>query len=225
MFKEWPLQKYSENLYRTELNEIRELGYEWDKPHEVVDLFEKEVAEFSGSKYAVAVDCCTHALFLVLKYLNQPQTLKIPEHTYISVPSYIKHADYDVELIKKEWSGVYQIEPLNIWDGAGRWGKGMYMGGYHILSFQMKKRIPIGRGGMILCDDYESYKWFKRACYDGRDLDVPYDKDNINMIGWHYYMTPEDAARGLILMNRIPKETVDTHNNESYPNLKSYNLF
>ena len=89
----------------------------------------------------------------------------------------------------------------------------------------MKKRIPIGKGGMILCDDYDAYMWFKRACYDGRDLDKPYNTDNIETIGWHYYMTPEDAARGLILINLTSNESIDTHNNESYPNLKNYNLF
>ena len=30
----------------------------------VVDLFEKRIAEYSRSKYAVSVDNCTYALFL-----------------------------------------------------------------------------------------------------------------------------------------------------------------
>ena len=35
---------------------------------EAVSKFEKKVAEFYGAPYAVAVDCCTHALELCLRY-------------------------------------------------------------------------------------------------------------------------------------------------------------
>ena len=31
----------------------------------VVDIFEKRIAEYAGSKYAVSVDCCTNAYFYV----------------------------------------------------------------------------------------------------------------------------------------------------------------
>ena len=36
-------------------------------PWDIVNLFEKKVSKFCGSKYAVAVDCCTNAIFLSLK--------------------------------------------------------------------------------------------------------------------------------------------------------------
>ena len=43
------------------------------------------LAEWWGSPYAVATDCCTHAIELSLR-LDQPdQTITVPEHTYISV--------------------------------------------------------------------------------------------------------------------------------------------
>ena len=38
-------------------------------PWDIIDLFEKKVSKFSGSKYAVAVDCCTNAIFLCLKFI------------------------------------------------------------------------------------------------------------------------------------------------------------
>ena len=44
--------------------------YNLSDPWDVVDLFEKKLAEYSGSNYAVAVDNCTDALFLCLKYLK-----------------------------------------------------------------------------------------------------------------------------------------------------------
>ncbi len=40
-------------------------------PWDIVDLFEEKVSSFCGSKYGVAVDCCTNAIFLSLKYLNK----------------------------------------------------------------------------------------------------------------------------------------------------------
>ena len=36
-----------------------------------IDEFEKLIANYAGSKYAVAVDSCTNALFLSLKYCNE----------------------------------------------------------------------------------------------------------------------------------------------------------
>jgi dTDP-4-amino-4,6-dideoxygalactose transaminase len=227
MYKEWPLGKLPKELERPELDQIKKNGYNWDNPQDVVGIFENKVAEFSGAKFAIATDSCSSAIFLCLKYINKPQLLKIPEHTYISVPQQIIHAGYQVEFIKKEWSGVYQIEPLKLWDGAGRWTKGMYVGdnSLHVLSFQIKKRLPIGKGGMILCDDYDQYTWFKKMVYDGRNLKNFYDKDDIELLGYHMYMTPEDAARGILLMDMIEKINTDSHNNNSYPNLKGYKLF
>ena len=225
MYKEWPLGQLPEELERPELKEILKMGYHWNNPNEIVTIFESKIADFCGSKYAVAVDCCSNALFLILKYINKPQKLKIPYYTYASVPMQILHAGYEFEFIENEWSGVYKLEPLDVWDGAGRWTKGMYQGGFQSLSFQMKKRLPIGRGGAILCDDYEAYKWFKRACYDGRNLEKNYMNDDIEFCGWHMYMTPEDAARGLILMSKISQINDDSHSYKSYKDLRSNTVF
>ena len=38
---------------------------------ENVETFEKLVADYSGSKYAVAVDSCTNAIFLSVKYCKK----------------------------------------------------------------------------------------------------------------------------------------------------------
>lgn len=225
MYKEWPLGQLPSELQRPELNQLKDRGYSFGNPTEIVDMFEKKVADFCGSKFAVAVDCCSNAIFLILKYINNPQKVKIPYFTYASVPMQILHAGYEFEFVEKEWSGIYKLDPLNVWDFAGRWTKGMYEGGYAALSFQIKKRLPIGRGGMILCDDYESYTWFKKACYDGRDLGKNYMEDDIEMLGWHMYMTPEDAARGIILMDNISEINDDSHSYMSYKDLRLNKVF
>lgn len=225
MYKQWPLGQLPPELQRPELSQLKDRGYSFNNPTEVVDIFEKKVADFCGSKFAVAVDCCSNAIFLILKYINNPQKVKIPYFTYASVPMQILHAGYEFEFIEKEWSGIYKLDPLDVWDFAGRWTKGMYEGGYAALSFQIKKRLPIGRGGMILCDDYEAYTWFKKACYDGRDLEKNYMEDDIEMLGWHMYMTPEDAARGIILMDNISEINDDSHSHMSYKDLRLNKVF
>mgnify|MGYP002654810099 CR=1 FL=1 len=225
MYKQWPLGQLPSELQRPELNQLKDRGYSFGNPTEVVDIFEKKVSDFCGSKFAVAVDCCSNAIFLILKYINNPQKVKIPYFTYASVPMQILHAGYEFEFVDKKWSGTYKLEPLDVWDFAGRWTKGMYEGGFAALSFQIKKRLPIGRGGMILCDDYDAYTWFKRACYDGRNLEKNYMEDDIEMLGWHMYMTPEDAARGIILMDNISEVNDDSHSYMSYKDLRLNKIF
>ena len=225
MFKEWPLGQLPKELQRPELSKLKTMGYTWDNPNEIVNIFESKVSDFCGSKYAVAVDCCSNALFLILKYINKKEKIKIPSHTYVSVPMQILHAEYEYEFVEKEWSGVYKLEPFDVWDAAGRWTKNMYEGGFMALSFQIKKRLPIGRGGMILCNDYDAYKWFKKACYDGRDLGKNYMDDDIEMLGWHMYMTPEDAARGIIIMDNTSEVNEDSHSYKSYKDLRLNKVF
>jgi dTDP-4-amino-4,6-dideoxygalactose transaminase len=95
----------------------------------------------------------------------------------------------------------------------------MYVGNdaLQVVSFQIKKRIPIGKGGCILTDSEDAYKWLKLASYDGRDLNKPYtDDSHVGMIGYHMYMTPEDAARGIILIDSVPEINEDTGNSNTY---------
>ena len=52
---------------------------------EIINDFEKEIANFFGAKFAVAVDSCTHGVELCLRY-TKPNLLKIPKNTYLSIP-------------------------------------------------------------------------------------------------------------------------------------------
>jgi dTDP-4-amino-4,6-dideoxygalactose transaminase len=214
-------------MIRSEPEHIKELGYKWNTSQQIVHYFEREIAKYTGANYAVAVDSCTNGIFLLLKYLNQPQTITIPSQTYISVPNYIKLAGYDVKFEDKEWSGTYQLKPLNIWDGAGRFTKDMFVGGdnFQVLSFQFKKRLPIGRGGMILTNDEKAYSYLQKMRYDGRNLSKTQFDDDIDMMGYHMYMTPEDAARGLLLLNELDTYNEDTHTNQSYKKITDYPIW
>lgn len=197
--------------------------------YEIVDSFEKRVAEYVGSKYAVAVDSCTNALFLSCFYLNVKK-VKIPKRTYVSVPCSIIHAGGSVEFADEDWieKGYYQLDPYPIYDAAHFFEKNMYEevrgvgNSYFCISFSATKIINIGKGGMILTDDESAVRWFKKARYCGRNS-KPLMEDNFEMLGWNMYMTPEQAARGLLLMN----DAKYAHRKimPEYPDLSKYRIY
>ena len=124
-YNSWPIGRLPKDWQRPELDIVKKMGYEWKDPRDVIDMFEKKVAKFAGSKYAVAVDCCSNGIFLSLKYLKAKGKITIPSRTYVSVPMQIIHAGCKVEFKDIKWSGIYRLEPYNVFDGAVRWTKGM----------------------------------------------------------------------------------------------------
>ena len=203
-------------------------------PFKIVDMFEEEVCKYTNAPYAIAVDSCTNALFLSLMYYKlvrygdpyiNPIKISIPKKTYLSVPQSIIHAGFGLRFQDKEWSGCYQLEPLDIWDSAKRFTSNMYIpGSYMCLSFHIKKTLPLGKGGMILTDDKEAYTWLRKARYEGRS-EVNYKDDDIIFNGWNMYMEPSIAARGLNLMLNYPKDVPDLGEPGEYKDLTEFTLF
>ena len=227
-YNSWPLGAIPKELLRPELDQVRELGYHWDDPRDVIDIFEKKVAKFAGCKYGITVDCCSNGLFLCLKFLNASGEVTIPNRTYASVPMQILHSGCQVRFEDIKWRGVYQLSPYPIYDSAVRWTKDMFLGGddtLQVISFQHKKRVPIGRGGMILTNSKSAYDWLKRSSYDGRDLSGSYMTDEFSTLGWHMYMTPEDAARGILIMDQVPKVNDDSGGWNNYSDLSGKGIF
>ena len=192
----------------------------------VVAEFERRVAQYAGAPHAVAVDCCTSAIFLALQYQKSlgavPGAVTLPARTYVSVPMACIHAGFEVNFADYDWRGVYRVSPFNIFDGAKRFTKAMYSGGLHCLSFHAKKILAIGRGGMVLTDDPAAAAWLRKARYDGRE-GRPYPQERIETLGWHCYMTPEQAARGLQLLDVLPEINADQR--EDYPDLRKFGVF
>lgn len=189
----------------------------------VVAEFERRVAEFAGAQYGVAVASCTDALFLSLKYCGGDKEVRLPAQTYISVPMAVLHAGGSVCFVEEEWSGIYPLSPYPIWDGAKRFRRGMFKGGFHCVSFHINKLLGIGRGGMVLTDDEEAVTWLKRARLDGRNGDVPFLQDKVEQLGWNCYMTPEQAGRGLQLLERLKPDLPDLY--DPYPDLREMPVF
>lgn len=206
--------------------------------YQVVRDFEQAVASFAGCKFAVAVDSCTSALFLCCKFLSVEE-VTLPSRTYPSVPCSVIHAGGQISFDDRDWQddGFYRLEPYPIYDAAFLFEKDMYQtkpyhlcGGdadlypdaYICISFSATKPINIGKGGMILTNNEGAIEWFKQARYCGRH-EKPLMNDQFEMLGWNMYMTPEQAARGLLLMNDI--EGLKSRARPSYPDLSQYPIY
>ena len=194
-------------------------------PYKVVTDFENRVADFSGAKYAVAVESGTAAIFLSCFY-KRVKDVFIPKRTYPSVPCSIIHAGGRVHFTDQAWSGTYELAPYGIVDGALRFRRDMYKGGLHCLSFHIKKLLPIGRGGMILTDDEQAAHWFRLARFDGRSP-IPLEQDNFTMLGWNMYLSPDQAARGIQLFELTKNTTLADLKAEEqgYPDLSTYGIY
>ncbi|MBC8416921.1 DegT/DnrJ/EryC1/StrS aminotransferase family protein [bacterium] len=208
-----------------------------NNPQENIERFEEIVAEFVHAKYAIATDSCTNAIFLCLKYyeqrygLNDRPAIKVPKQTYLSVPQAVMHAGWDVEFVDDSWVGEYRLDPYPIYDSATRFEEEMYSRSVQLnnldllqcISFHVKKPLPIGRGGMILTDDKDAMEWLKQARYDGRKGDMFNDINDIEVLGYHMYMTPEQAARGIELFYGIDVTRGKSYSN--YPDVSKYSCF
>ena len=193
-------------------------------PFKIVEMFEETIADYTGAPFAVSVDSSTNALFLCCKYL-EVETVTIPAQTYLSVPQSIIHAGGKIKFEDIKWQGIYQLKPYSLYDAAKRFTSGMYIpGSFMTLSFHIKKHLKMGKGGMILTYDKEAVEWLKRARYEGRGT-VKYHEDNISICGWNMYMTPQEAAHGLALMQNFPEHNKDLPEDPPYKDLREFTLF
>ena len=93
------------------------------------------------------------------------------------------------------------------------------------ISFHIKKHLKIGKGGMILTDDAAAAEWFKARRYEGRTAGIAYHDDDICEEGWNMYMSPEQAVRGLMLMQNYPEHMPDLPEDPPYRDLTEFGMF
>jgi dTDP-4-amino-4,6-dideoxygalactose transaminase len=203
--------------------------------YKITEDFESALGKYTGAPYVVTVDNASNGLFLCLMYeKTKGMEITIPSRTYMSVPCSIIHAGSKVNFEQVEGTkikGAYQLKPTKVWDAALSFTHNMYKPGTHMcISFTgPSKHFKLSKGGAILTDDYQAYLWFKRARFSGR-RECSYFNDNFDMIGWNFYMMPELAARGLLLIDQFyDRETglpLDMPDLElSYPDLSKYEIY
>lgn len=190
-----------------------------------VSEFEKLIANYYGASYAVATDCCTHAIELCLR-LRPPLKATVPNHTYLSVPMTLEKLGLNWSFHNILWKDYYYIGNTNIIDAAVYWKKNGYVSNtFMCLSFQYRKHLNLGRGGMILTDDYEAAVKLKKMSYDGRMPDVLWAEQDIDMLGYHYYMTPETAQLGIQRFTEVKDVNSKQWSFKDYPDISNMKVF
>ena len=190
-----------------------------------INEFESTISSFFNSKYAVTTDCCTHAIELCLR-LQDIKSTKCPTRTYVSVPMTLDKLGINWEWDSTPWEKYYFLKDTNIIDAAVLWERNSYIPGTMMcVSFQFKKHLNLGRGGIILLDDEDSYRRLIQMSYDGRDRNVPWAEQNIKTIGYHYYMTPETAELGIKKFNEVKDLPPKIWTDLDYPDLSTMDYF
>lgn len=202
--------------------------------YKVTEDFEAKLCEYTGAKYAIAVDSCSSALLLSLMYEGvKGKTISIPSRTYMSVPCCIIQAGGIVDFKPVEGTtlkGMYNLGSTKIWDSALRFTHNMYIPNTLMcLSFSgAYKHLKLGKGGCVLTDDENAAKWIKKARFSGRN-EVSYHIDTFDQLGFNCYILPEISARALILMLQFwnvdgtPKSNDDLE--LPYPDLSKFPIY
>ena len=190
----------------------------------VVTEFETRIAAFFGAPYAIAVDSCTHGIELCLRYYNAPLVM-CPKRTYLSIPMLANKLKVPLCWLDIDWEGYYPV-CANIYDAAVYWKKDGYLPNtFMCISFQFQKHLSLGRGGIILTDNRVAALQLKKMSYDGRLPNIPWRDQDIDMMGYHYYMTPETAQLGLdkidVAIATPPRQWVVT----DWPDLTQMKIF
>jgi len=117
-------------------------------PFQAVEEFEKALAEYCGAPYCVAVDSCTNAFFLTLKFFQlENMDLVFPLKTYLSMPMMALATGNRVIFDDYAWKGIYPITvfkriDLLLIDSAKRLSRNDYFpNSVMFKSFHMKKHI------------------------------------------------------------------------------------
>lgn len=192
-----------------------------------VQLFENEIAKWYGSPYAVATDCCTHAVELCLRHRKTTKTA-CPTRTYLSIPMTLAKLGIDWSWHDEDWfsSKYYYLKDTDIIDAAVFWQQDGYIPGTLMcLSFQFQKHLSLGRGGAILCDTPQDYDQLKKMVHDGRIPVVPWRQQDIDTWGYHYYMTLETAEEGLMKLDDAKNRAPKIWTRDEYPYLPDMKVF
>lgn len=191
----------------------------------IVQEFESAVAEFYGAPYCVAVDSCTHAVELSLRH-SGIRSVTCPSRTYISIPFTLEKLGLSWQFVDQAWCDYYYLGNSNIIDAAVYWRQGGYIPGtYMCLSFQFQKHLNCIRGGAILVDDFDTYQLLKKMSFDGRDPGSLWKEQDIDTIGYHYYMPIETARLGLERLPEARTTPARTWTSAEYPYLPDMTVF
>ena len=191
----------------------------------IVKEFEEKIADFYGAPYGVSVDACTHGIEICLRYVGANEIV-VPKRTYLSVPMLANKMNLELKWKDEDWRDYYEIGNTGVYDAAVLWKENSYIPkSFMCISFQFQKHLSLGRGGIILTDDKEARDELKKMSYDGRTPDKPWREQNVTTMGYHYYMTPETAKKGLDKFEEAKKTKPRKWLLEDWPDLTKMDVF
>ena len=201
-------------------------------PYQVTADFEQALCNYTGARFAVAVNSCTAAILLAVQWDFHDRwgrgpypNVQIPKRTYVSVPMSIIHAGGRPSFRDEQWCGAYQLKPLPVWDCARRFTSDMYVPDqFQCVSFAASKILGAEQGGAILHDNDEADLWFRRMRFDGRTEWVDPMEDTFDLVGNHCMMLPSVAATLLVRLYHLPEHNEDLPHYE-YPDLSQNPAF
>lgn len=175
-----------------------------------VRALEKYFTKYIGCRYAIAVDSCTNALFLSLKYagIGPGDIVTIPSLTFASVASVITHCGADIDFEDESYVGkAYYLKnnrPFKIVDSAHQIERAIYRdfeNSMMCFSFYPTKQISSAEGGMIATNDHFAMEWLEKARWNGRhgggfvySIDFP---------GWKMNMTDVQAVIAMVQLDKL----------------------
>lgn len=187
---------------------------------DTVFQMEKELAEYVGAKHVVALDSCTSALFLSLKWEYQHHEVdevSIPSMTVPLALNAALEAGMKVKLDDRtNWVGkYYDMNGSCVIDSAHELRRNQYKklsseNPDHDLklcfSFYPTKTIGSADGGAIATDNEAFANWARSAATYGRNQKSKYQNSweyDVEMVGYKRHYTNLQAAIVLEQLHRL----------------------
>jgi len=175
----------------------------------IVGELEREFARYVGAKYACAVNSCTSAIFLALRYrwqniyMDPMSSCYLPSLITTRFLNAIIDANVEHEFIDDTtWVGgnftMYEDKYFKIIDSAQKVEPDQFKKECNIkdiLLFSFYPTKPIGSigGGMIVTNDREKIEWLKKATYFGESFSKNSWETKTEFVGWQMFMNSIQA--------------------------------
>lgn len=204
----------------------------------IVGDMEKALAEYVGAKEVIAVDSCTSALFLSLKweFMKGKTIVGLPSMTVPLVAMAALEAGMSLKFHEEtDWVGSqYELLGVDVIDSAHELRQGQYAQLLKLgvpetmkvcFSFYPTKTIGSADGGAIATDDSEFAAWARSAATYGRVQGKSYNNSweyDVEMIGYKRHYTNLQAAIVIEQLSRLNEtnakraEIVNKYNHELY---------
>jgi len=167
----------------------------------VVEEFEKTIADYVGAKYACSINSATNAIFLSM--LNKNVTVDLPSMIPPVVANAILTSGNKINFIDVvDWVGdsyvLHKFDDYKIVDSAQKLEENQFekeCNPEDLMFFSFYPTKPLGGsdGGMIVTDDYEKYRWFKSAVLNGMSYANNNWERKISFPGYKMYMNSIQA--------------------------------